>query len=97
MKSLLDLLTGATLRPLLDKATLLSKLNDSWQAFGRKEWTQFCQVANYEAGVLTLIVPNASWSTRIRYAAPEIIKDLVQHEDFYLLRTVHCKIASDPY
>jgi hypothetical protein len=93
MKTPLAFLTDSPLKSIFDKVGHLTRLNQSWIHFARKEWTDTCRVANYEEGVLTLTVPNSSWATRIHYTAPEIIKDLRLCDVFNNIRKIRCRIV----
>lgn len=92
MKTLLDLFTGDTLKPYLDKANHLNRLNSIWQSAVDSDWFDQCKVGNYENGQLTLTTTHSSWATRIRYATPEITKKLKQYDEFKNLEKIKCKV-----
>lgn len=53
-----------------------------------------CRFANYQDSTLTVTVPNPSWATRLRYAIPDIIKNLQVQPEFKTIRTIRYTISS---
>jgi len=51
-----------------------------------------CHFANYNNSELTIIVKNSSWKTRVRFAVPEIIKQLRVQPEFKNLAKIKCYI-----
>ncbi|MEI8054892.1 MAG: DUF721 domain-containing protein [bacterium] len=47
-----------------------------------------CQFANLEGSVINVIVKNAAWATRIRYAIPDMLKNLRTQPEFRMITSV---------
>lgn len=52
-----------------------------------------CQVANYQAGCLSIQTDNAAWATQLRYILPDIQKKLETLPEFKDLKTISYFIA----
>ncbi len=96
MKTLLELLTTQTLKPFVDKAHEIERLNEIWPTILKDEWALQCKVANFENGLLTLSVPHAALATRIRYLIPDLTKELQANENFKTLKKIQCKVIYLP-
>ncbi len=59
-----------------------------------EEWTVNCELGNYEDGQLMLCVPNASWATKVHYAAPQLITTLRHDPLFASLQSIKCKVMA---
>lgn len=94
MKTLSELLNSEALKPYFEKAESLAKLNNTW-SIAMQDFAEHCKVANFEKGELLLLVRNAAWATRIRYAIPEILKTLSSFPEFFSLSRIQCKVAKD--
>tara|TARA_R110000868_G_scaffold144960_5_gene364594 strand:+ start:30476 stop:30919 length:444 start_codon:yes stop_codon:yes gene_type:complete len=64
---------------IMSRVEELQTLNQTVQAFLPIEVQGHCQVANYRNATLVLSLDNAVWITALRYAVPEMIKQLRQH------------------
>lgn len=53
-----------------------------------------CKLANYEDSKLTVTVTNTSWATRLRYAIPDIIKNLQVQPEFKAITSLRYTINS---
>jgi hypothetical protein len=93
MKTISDIFTSKALKPYLEKTDRLIKLNKIWLAIGKPEWVSNSSIANFEKGCLTLAVDNAAWATRVRYASPQILKELIRYDIFTSLQEIKCKIV----
>jgi len=47
-----------------------------------------CQFANLEGSVVNITVKNAAWATRIRYAIPDMLKNLRTQPEFRTITSV---------
>jgi hypothetical protein len=87
MKTLQEILGSDALKPYVAKADELQALNALW-SMTMHEWASHCRIANFERGVLVLQAENAAWASRIRYATPEIFKQLAFYSEFGGLQKV---------
>ena len=81
-----------TLFAKVKKLVILQKLFD---AVIDKALRQYIKVASYDNHCLTLIVDNASISTRLRFIEPEIIANLKKAQEFISLQHIKCKVRPD--
>ena len=70
-----QLLGSATL-PLLDRARRLQRLEQAVVNLLPCELAAHCRVANLKNEILVLCAPSSAWAARLRFAAPELIKQL---------------------
>ncbi len=68
-------------------ATLFTSVIDSSLA-------KYCKVANYHRGELTLVVANAAWATKVRYAVPDIIKTLRTQPEFKDIKKIYYSVVN---
>ncbi|CAL7960735.1 conserved hypothetical protein [Gammaproteobacteria bacterium] len=47
-----------------------------------------CQFANLEGSVVNVTVKNAAWATRIRYAIPDMLKNLRTQPEFRMITSI---------
>lgn len=92
MKSLTELLSSPSFQTYLAKQAKVARLNAIFGGALHYNWVKDCQIANFENGLLVLIVTNASWATQIRFATPQIIEKLRMNREFDSLREIKCKI-----
>jgi hypothetical protein len=86
MKTLTQILAdnqGANdLGKLIVKARQLQYLNEMFRHFIASDLAKNCKVGALKDEQLTVIVSNSSWATRLRYAIPDIIKNLNTQAEF---------------
>lgn len=93
MKTLTELFEAGILNYYTEKAQRLGQLNLTLQAILGRMTSLECQVASFEGGQLTLVTPNSSCATMIRYLLPEVYKELLTHEEFKSLKQqIICKV-----
>lgn len=51
-----------------------------------------CQFANLEGPVITITVKNAAWATRIRYAIPDILKNIRTQPEFKMVTKIRYSV-----
>lgn len=91
MKVLRDVISHSSLQSYIAQHDLLTPLKTVFNNL-LPEWAQQCEVGNYDNGLLTLIVPHASWATRIRYETPALIAQLKDSPQFATLHSIKCRI-----
>lgn len=85
-------LGSANFGQILAKAKALVHLQKQFQQALGSELSDQCQIAEFQAGCLTLQVNNASWATRIRYSATQFVETLRKYPEFSHLKTIHCQV-----
>ena len=85
------------LQRLLRQAENLSKLQSLVYQHLAPAQREQLQLGAYEQGVLTLILADAAWATRLRYQQERLMQQLRQHAEFAGLQRIRLKIrpASD--
>lgn len=83
------------LAELIHKVNVLKDLNQTLRALLDPKLAKHCEIANFENNTLVLTVDNANWATRIRYAIPDLIKQLKQHPSFNKLKSIKCIITPE--
>ena len=53
-----------------------------------------CQFANLDGSVVTVTVKNAAWATRLRYAIPDMVKNLKTQPEFAKVKTIRYLIQT---
>lgn len=84
--------TNVKLSFLLEKTQFLLKLQEIFNSFVTEALAQHCIVANYEKETLVLLTDSASWSTKIRFQTPELLKQLKTTKPFSEIKKIKCKI-----
>ncbi len=90
-----DTLLKHQLNTLLAKAQQLIVLQKLLNGIIDQPLQQYIKVANYEKHCLTLIVDNASISTRLRFITPDIIAHLKQIPELSALQNIICKVRPE--
>jgi hypothetical protein len=77
-----------------------SALRDAWSAQLRAllpaDTREHCEVATVQGPVLTILVQNAAWATRLRFMLPELLRELNRLSDFGGVRDIQIRIARHP-
>lgn len=92
MKSVLDLINKSTFEFYVSRTNTILALRRAFVALMTAEWSENCEVADYQDGRLLLYVTHSGWATRLHYAAPEIMSVLRKHALFVNLDEIKCKI-----
>jgi len=58
--------------------------------------TKNCQFAKLEDSVITIAVKNAAWATRIRYAIPDMLKNLRTQPEFKKITSIRYFVVVHP-
>lgn len=81
---------NSQLSNLITKVNQLNQLNQSLSEILDPKIAVHCQITNLENQILTLLVDNSSWGTKIRYAAPEIIKKMHTIPELSQVKQIKC-------
>ncbi len=84
--------SNVKLSDLLEKTQSLQKLQAIFNSFVTEALATHCIVANYEKETLVLLTDSASWSTKIRFTTPELLKQLKTTKPFSDIKKIKCKI-----
>ena len=84
MKTIRNILenNNPSLGRLLAKCQTIDGLAKLFAAIVDNSFAKHCKLANYRNGELTLVVTNAAWATKVRYAIPELMKTLCVQPEF---------------
>ena len=77
---------------LLEKSKALQNLQNIFNSFVSAALIKHCIVANYKKETLVLLTDSASWSTKIRFMTPELLKQLKTTEPFTDIKKIKCKV-----
>jgi len=80
----------------LQKTAQLTQLNAMLQRHVDADIREFCQAANFQQGMLVILVPNGSVATRLRFSTPDLINRLRKEEKLYNLGNIEIKISQAP-
>jgi hypothetical protein len=78
---------------LLDQSALRSALSAQLRALLPEDARDHCEVATVQGPLLTILVQNAAWATRLRFMLPELLSKLNQLADFGGVRDIRIRIA----
>ena len=93
LKSASQILHGNnSLQRLLRQAETLSQLQSLVHRYLAPAAREQLQLGNYEQGVLTLVLADAAWATRLRYQQEQLVRQLAQHAEFASLQRIRLKI-----
>lgn len=73
------------------KLDLLQKYNQLFVLYLEPQLAKHCQVVRFEKNCLFVIVENGHWTTQLRFAIPELMGKLHQHEGLERLTGIICK------
>lgn len=73
---------------IVQQSQRLAKLNMLFKDFLESSLKKHCQLAQIEGSELVIIVDNASWATRLRYAIPEILKNIKTQPEFSAVKKI---------
>jgi hypothetical protein len=83
-----------TLKTIINRAHYLNELTQKVRHYLAEELAAHCQVANYQAGKLVLIVDSSVWASRLRFSIPQLCKSLQTLALFEQLKTIEYTIKS---
>lgn len=94
MKTIRNLLenNNSSLSKLLSKCQTADDLAKLFSTIVDGSFAKHCKLANYRQGKLTLVVTSPVWATKVRYAAPELIKTLRVHPEFSELKKINYEV-----
>ncbi|MGD9153090.1 MAG: DciA family protein [Gammaproteobacteria bacterium] len=81
---------NSQLSNLITKVNQLNQLNQSLSEILDPKIAVHCQITNLENQILTLLVDNSSWGTKIRYITPEIIKKMHTIPELSQVKQIKC-------
>jgi len=87
--------SNGQLKKLLNKTKQLRKLDQDFQTILDPQLTKHCKIANLRNDCLIIIADNATWATRIRYMAPDLLEKLKNKPNFQQVKTIRCIIRTD--
>jgi len=82
---------------LVAKVNQLNQLNQSLSKILDAKLASHCQITNLENGVLTILVDNSSWGTKIRYASPDILNKMHQTDNLSKVKSIKCIVRPKRY
>lgn len=80
------------LSQIIEKTTLLQKLQAIFESTTEPALSRHCTIANFENGSLIVLTDSATWSTKIRFLTPELIEKLIAHPEFLGLEKIKCLV-----
>ncbi len=92
-KSLTQLFQQSQFERMVVRSKQLASLNRHLETHLPAPLAQHCHIANYRDNELVLVADNATWATRLRYLAPDLITALQKTPVFKGLKNVHCRVA----
>ncbi len=95
MKTIADILkkNDSTLSKLINKAKFSQDVAIIFRTALDSSLTKHCHFANYKDSVLTVVVANAATATRLRFAIPDIIKQLRIQPEFKDITNIRYTLA----
>ncbi len=93
-KTFVDLQHHAPIKlsQILVKINFLKRIQTSFEALVDSSLAQHCMIANFENNVLIVLTDSATWSTKIRFEAPELIKQLQSTPECATLKKIKCLV-----
>jgi len=96
MKTIADILkkNNSPLAKLINKLKSSQDLEIIFHTALDASLAKHCHFANYKNSELTVTVSNTSWATRLRFAIPDIIKQLQIQPEFKTLTSIRYTVIS---
>ena len=95
MHNILDIISvNKNLHHLVDQAIKCKHLNQLWKSLLEPNLAKHCDLGKLEKDLLTVIAHNASWATKLRYAAPDILKTLHTQPEFAKVKKLKFLVAT---
>jgi hypothetical protein len=82
---------------LIAKVNQLNELNQSLSKILDSKLAAHCQITNLENGILTILVDNSSWGTKIRYTSPDIINKMHDTNVLSKVKSIKCIVRPGKY
>jgi hypothetical protein len=98
MKSLQQILdkNKSLLPQLMQKTRYLQTLDKLLRTFMEHELAKHCRLAEIKDGKeMVIIAENAAWATRLRYAIPEILKNINTQPEFKTIKKIRYRIKTE--
>jgi|SRR5690554_425483 len=83
---------SASLQRLVTRAKAVEHLQRLLNQFLQPAAHEHCYLANYHAGILTLIVTDGQWATRLRYQQKRLLKQLQTLPEFNGVSRIQLKV-----
>ena len=87
----------SALRRLVDRAQERKAWTDQLRAVLPADEAGHYVVANIRAECLVIHAENASWATRLKFRAPELLRELQALKDFAQVREIRVRVAARPW
>ena len=96
MKTITDILhkRDSFLTKLINKTKNSKNLEVIFRTAVEQNLAKHCHFANYKTSELSVTVTNTAWATRLRYAIPDIIKQLRIQPEFKEITKIRYIVAS---
>jgi hypothetical protein len=84
-----------SLQELAGKAKEIQYLNQIFSCILPSDLAKHCRLAkvDVEENILLVVVDSSVWATRIRYAAPDILKNLKTQPEFKSIKYIECLVV----
>ena len=91
MKTIGEILgkNNSPLTKLIKKNQDVRNLASVFQSMFDANLVKNCQFASLEGSVVNVMVKNVAWATRIRYAIPDMLKNLRTQPEFRMITSIH--------
>lgn len=86
----------APVKVLMQKASYLNKLQQCLNLYLSATLQEHCAVASFQNGVLTILMSNAQWTTRMRYQQNKLKQQLQVHHEFHDIVKIIVKVSPKP-
>lgn len=83
---------SAALQRLVARAQSIDHLQQLLNQFLQPALREHCHLATYQASILTLIVSNGHWATRLRYQEKRLLQQLQNAPEFSQLTRIRFKV-----
>lgn len=90
------LIQTSSLKQLVNKASYLSQLQQCLNLYLSTAIRENCAIASFQNGILTILVNNAHWATRLRYQQNKLKQQLQEHHEFCGIHKVTIKVSPKP-
>jgi len=80
---------------LINKAKQLSKLDQLFRSFLDASLARHCHLANLSETEMLVVADNSSWATRLRYAIPDILKNIKTQPEFKDLKKIRYCLSAE--
>lgn len=88
--------SDSPLAKLLSKTKTSQNLEPVFHMMLDENLAKHCKIASYDGSKLAVMVTNTSWATRLRYAIPDIIKNLKIQPEFKTITSIRYNVEQRP-